>query len=258
MMGDLSVVVHRIINRDDAQKAYCCMTEVPTSWPDALCQCRDWVAENLGRYVEGYHLQLGDGEVIGHLYYAPSERALFPYQVETGVGILYCDWVQKRYQGMGLGRQLHEAFLDDMDKLGMKGVLVEATDLEGQMNFRHYQRRGFEIIQRDGNRILLYHPLSQKKAKVQRLPSSIPSRRGKPVEILILNGYMCPYEVSTQLLLRSIVREFGDQVILRDVWLTPETLHQYGVAKGVFINGQQKLSGGETEGAIRQAIVEEF
>ena len=220
--------------------------------------CFGWVTENLGRYVDGYHLQLAGGEVIGHLYYAPSDRALFPYEVEIDVGILYCDWVQKRYQGKGLGGQLYEVFIEDMRKGEMKGVLVEATDFEGQMHYRHYQKRGFKIIQEDGNRVLLYFPLRQDKVHVRRLPTNIRSRKGRPVEILVLNGYMCPYEVSTQVLLRSIVREFGDQVVLRDVWLTPETLQEYGVAKGVFINGKQKLKGGETEGAIRQAIVEEF
>ena len=48
---------------------------------------------------------------------------------------------------------------------------------------------------------------------------------------------MCPYEVSTEVLLREVAREFGDQVILREVALTPETLREYGVAKGVFIHG---------------------
>ena len=78
------VTIRRIRDREDAQKAYCCMTEVPTPWPAALCQCRDWVTNNLSRYVEGYHLQKPDGEVIGHLYYANSEQALFPYIVEPG------------------------------------------------------------------------------------------------------------------------------------------------------------------------------
>jgi GNAT superfamily N-acetyltransferase len=257
-MEDLAVVVHRLRNREDAQKAYCCMTEVPTPWPDALCQCRDWVTENLGRYVEGYHLQRSGGEVLGHLYFAPSERALFPYEMEAGISILYCDWVQKRYQGLGLGTQLYEAFLEDMLKAGMKGVLVEATVTDGQMNFQHYQKRGFEIILEGESHHLLYYPLSHKIVNIHRLPSGIQPRQGRPVDVLILNGYMCPYEVSTQLLLRSIVQEYGDDVVLRDIWLTPETLQEYGVAKGVFINGRQKLSGGETEGAIRQAIVEEF
>lgn len=257
-MIDKPVVIRRLSSKEEAQKAYCCMSEVPTPWPDALCQCRDWVTENLGRYVEGYHLQLGGDEVIGHLYYAPSERALFPYEVETEVSILYCDWVQKRFQGKGLGRQLFQSFLDDMRKADKKGVLVEASNSEGQMYYKHYQKRGFEIVQGEGNHVLLYYPIGQEQVQVRHLPSSIRPRKGRPVEILVLNGYMCPYEVSTQLLLRSILSEFGDQVILQDVWLTPETLHKFGVAKGVFINGRQKLSGGETEGAIRQAIVEEF
>ena len=86
----------------------------------------------------------------------------------------------------------------------------------------------------------------------------ITPRKKRPVEILILNGYMCPYEVSTMVKLRSILPEFADRVIVRDVWLTPETLREYGAAKGVFINGRQKLVGGETEAAIRQAIQEEL
>jgi hypothetical protein len=69
---------------------------------------------------------------------------------------------------------------------------------------------------------------------------------------------MCPFEVSTEVILREVAREFGDQVTLREASLTPETLREYGVAKGVFINGRQKLVGGETEEQVRQAIQEEF
>jgi hypothetical protein len=69
---------------------------------------------------------------------------------------------------------------------------------------------------------------------------------------------MCPYEVSSEMLLREVAQEFGDQVTLREVPLTSETLREYGVAKGIFINGRQKLTGGETEEQVRQAILEEF
>jgi hypothetical protein len=46
--------------------------------------------------------------------------------------------------------------------------------------------------------------------------------------------------------------------MLREVTLTPETLPEYGIAKGILINGRQKLGGGETEEAVRQAISEEL
>ena len=84
------------------------------------------------------------------------------------------------------------------------------------------------------------------------------THKGAPVEIVVLNGYLCPFEVSTYLLLRQVAREFGSRVILREVLLTPETLRSYGASRGIFINGRQKLFGGEPEEAIRQAIQEEL
>jgi hypothetical protein len=83
-------------------------------------------------------------------------------------------------------------------------------------------------------------------------------RQGAPVEIVLLNGYLCPFEVSTHLLMRQVAQEFGSQVLLREVTLTRESLQEYGAAYGVFINGRQKLFGGESEAAIRQAIREEL
>src|SRR3990172_9588905 len=165
----METIVQRLQNGEDAQKAFCCMMEVPTPWPEALCQCRDWIARNLGRYVEGYHLALADGGVIGHLYYALSENALFGYDIEPGIGVLYCEWVQRRYQGQGLGAQLYTVFLNEMRQAGVKGLMVEATDLVGQMHYQSYLKRGFQVIGEAGHRKLLYLPLSQAQVNARRL-----------------------------------------------------------------------------------------
>ncbi len=256
MTTQTSVTITRLQTAADAQQAYCCMDAVPTPWPKALCQCRDWVALNLGKYVEGYHLKLDDGQIIGHLYYADTDRALIPYQLEPDVGILYCDWVLKGHQGQGLGTQLFENFVADMEAENIKGLVVEASEVEGQMYFGHYQNRGFETIIDNGSRKLMYKPLSQPQIKVQALPNRIQPSQKTPVEILIMNGYACPFEAATQMLVREIAPEFGDQVQLKEIWLSTETLQEYGVAKGVFINGHPTLAGGETEMSIRHAIIE--
>jgi len=256
MDQQLSVTVTRLQTPADAQQAYCCMMEVSTPWPKALCQCRDWVAANLGKYVEGYHLKHEDNEIIGHLYFAPAERALIPYEIEPGASVLYCDWVQQRYQGRGLGKQLFEAFVTDMRQENVKGLVIEASDIEGQMYFGHYQGRGFETIYESRHRKLMYLPLSQAKISANPLTSRIQPRRGVPVEILVINGYSCPFEVATQMLVREVAPEFGSQVVLQEIWLTPESLQTYGVSRGVFINGRQTLAGGEAEMSIRQAILD--
>jgi ribosomal protein S18 acetylase RimI-like enzyme len=250
--------VKRLKSEDEALDAFCCMSEVPSPWPEALKVCRVWASENLGQHVEGYHLQDADGTSVGQLYFAPSQRALVPYRIEPGVAVMYCEWVQKRYQRRGLGRLLFGEFETDMQAQGFKGILVEATDQEEQMHFRHYLSRGFEIIHEIGHRKLLYMPLNQVRVDARPLEPRIKPRRGVPVEILILTGYLCPFETSTQVLLMDVAQEFGDRVQVRQEPLTKETLQRYGVADGIFINGRQKLTGGVTEEAIRAAIIEEL
>ena len=140
----------------------------------------------------------------------------------------------------------------------LKGVLVEATDIEGQMHFSHYLSRGFEIVNEAGHHKLLYLPIANKQVTFHRRQANLQPRRGLPVEIHLFQGFLCPYQVSTHILVREIALEFGDQVSIQEVWLTSETLDKYGLASGVLINGQPKLAGGETERAVRQAILEEL
>jgi hypothetical protein len=171
---------------------------------------------------------------------------------------MYCEWVQRRYQGQGIGRKLFDAFVSEARAQNFKGIVIEATDLEGQMNYRHYSSRGFSVVQEQEHRKLMYLALNQPSITARPLQPSLTPRRSVPVEVLILSGYLCPLDVSTQMLMLDVAREFGDRVVLRQELLTPETLRRYGVAHGIFINGRQKLTGATTEEAIRQAIVEEM
>ena len=91
---------------------------------------------------------------------------------------------------------------------------------------------------------------------IEPLKEKVPAEGGDKVQILIMHGYPCPFDTSTHVLLREVIQEFADKVHLREVHLTPETLRQYGVTKGIFINGKRKLGGGETELAVRQTILE--
>jgi GNAT superfamily N-acetyltransferase len=251
-------VVKRLENKAETLEAFSCMSEVPTPWPEAVRICRVWASQNLGQYVDGYHVQDMDGTAVGQLYYAPSERALVPYKVEPRVAVMYCEWVQRRYQNQGLGRQLFGTFEAEMREQGYKGILVEGTTREEQMHYQHYVARGFEIIHEEGERRLLYLPLNQRQITVRPLESRIQPRSGVPVEILVLSGYLCPFEMSAQVLVLDVAREFGERVVVRQEPLTPETLERYGVADGIFINGRRKLVGATTEEAIRVAILEEL
>jgi GNAT superfamily N-acetyltransferase len=255
-MGQSNVRVRKLDRPEDAQNAYCCMTEVHTPWPQALFLCREWLQEHLGEHIKGFHLELPDGEVVGHLYYALSQNALVPYEIEQDVGVIYCEWVQRRHQGKGYSRRLFGALLDELKQRNAKGVMVEATTLQGQMHMSHFQVRNFRVLLEQGERRVMYLPLRQEQVSIEPLVENLPAAADDKLQILIIHGYLCPFDTSTHELLREVVQEFADKVHLREVYLTPETLHQYGMAKGIFINGKRKLGGGETELAVRQAILE--
>jgi hypothetical protein len=230
------------------------MVEVPTPWPKALQACRAWITQHLGTLIEGLHLQDGAGSVIGHIYYASSEHALIPYQVEDHVAVVYCEWIQRRHQGKGYLRLLSKTLIRHLKDGGYKGILVLASDDEQCMHYTHFTRRGFRLLHQADPSWLMYYPLNQETVEVQPLELRITPRHGHPIEVVVFTGGFCPYDVSTNLSALQVAREFGDRVILNEVEVTVENLHTYGVINGVFINGRRTLTGGASEEAIRRAI----
>jgi GNAT superfamily N-acetyltransferase len=253
---ELSVV--RLSEANQVEQACPCMVEVPVPWPEALQVCRAWIAQNLGTVVEGLHLQDGAGNVVGHVYYASSERALIPYQIEDHVAVVYCEWVQRRHQGKGYARLLSEALIRHLDDGGYKGILVMATDDEQYMHYTHFVRRGFRLLQQAGSMRLMYYPLRQESVNAQPLEVRIASGHRHPTEVIVFAGGLCPHEVSTSLSTLHVAHEFGDRVVVKEVAATVENLQTYGVISGVFINGRRTLPGGASEEAIRQAINDEL
>ena len=240
----------------DAAGAYPCATEVPRPfWADGLELSRSWFAENLGCCVEGVHVE-EEGRVIGHIYWAPSERALVPYRIEPGVAWLYCEWIQRPYQERGYMRKLFAAFIEHLKGEGYKGVLVGATDYEGYMHHSHFAKRGFRVILEGEGRKVMYLPLAQTSVEVEPLSPNIPVEGRAPVEVLVIGSLFCPVAAAAVLYLRKVAAEFGDNVQVREVPAGPEALARYGTADGIFINGQERFFGPVTEGQVRAAIEE--
>ncbi|MBC7093787.1 GNAT family N-acetyltransferase [Candidatus Bipolaricaulota bacterium] len=244
----------RLISGKEAARAYPCATESPRPfWADGLELSQRWFAENLGKQVEGFHLEEG-GKVIGHIYWAPSERALVPYRAEPGVAWLYCEWVQWAYRGRGCMRALFSTFLEHLKAEGYKGILVGATDYEGYMHHSHFERRGFQTIKGSNGARLMFLPLGQASVKVEPLKAKVACEGIAPVEVLVIGSLFCPVGAAAVLYLRKVAAEFGDQVILKEVPAGLEALASYGVADGIFINGEPRFFGPVTLAQVRATI----
>jgi len=255
------VVLMRIFSLTDPQEAagaYPCATEAPRPfWADGLELSRSWFAESLGKHVEGLHVE-ENGRVIGHIYWAPSERALVPYRTEPGVAWIYCEWIQRSHQERGYMRALFSAFIEHLKDEGYKGVLVGATDYEGYMHHSHFAKRGFRVIREEGGGKLMYLPLSKAEVEVEPLVENIPVEGKAPVEVLVIGSQFCPVGAATVVYLRKVAAELGDKVALVEVPAGPEALARYGVADGIFINGRPSFFGPVTEDEVRAAIHREL
>lgn len=251
--------VYRVENRDQAQAAYPCATESPTPfWADGLSLSREWFAESLGQFVEGFHLEDDTGRVIGHIYWAPSERALVPYRIEEGAAFLYCEWLQHSYRGRGYMRMLFDAFVAFLRREGCKGILVDGTEFEGYMHYRHFARRGFRVIQQGDGGGLMYLPLSQEAVHVETLHPRITREGIAPVEVLIIGSRFCPVGASAVLAVRKVAGELGAGVVVQEVPAGPDALARYGVADGIFVNGKARFFGPVTEEQVRATLQEEL
>ncbi len=247
---------YRVTGAREALRAFPCAEEAPLPfWIDGLPLARNSFAENLGRQIEGIHVEDDTGQVVGHIYWASSDRAVVPYHIEDGVAVVRCESVQVQHQGRGYMRLLFEAFADTLRDEGYKGIVVAGTDIDEYMHHRHFERRGFRPLGIGG---LLYLPLGQEAICVEPLTRRVGYEGTAPVEVLIIGSLFCPVGASAVLTIRRVAKELGDLVQLREVPAGREALSRYGVADGIFINGRAKFFGPVNEEQVRVSICEEL
>jgi len=250
--------VCRVTCNVGSENAYPCATESPQNfWADGLPLSRDWFAENLGEHVEAFHLHDDHGEVVGHIYWAPSNRALVPYDIEDGVACIYCEWVQRGHRGEGGMHMLFEEFVDYLHRRGFKGILVDATTIEGYMHQRHFLKRGFKILREIGDGKLLYYPISQESVWVEPLQPHVTREGTAPVDILVIGSHFCPVGASAVLSLRKVAAELDGLVHVREVDAGRNVIEHYGVADGIYINGKAAFFGPVNEATVRETIRKE-
>ena len=237
---------------------YPCSADYPERfWSNGLPLSREWFRDNLGKQVEAFHLVNDQGNVIGHIYWAASNCALAPYEIEDGVAYVYCEWIQIAHRGDGGMRMLFEEFADYLHRQDYKGILVTATTIDEFMHERHFLKRGFKVLRETENGKLLYYPINQETIHVEPLESHVAREGTAPVEVLVLGSHFCPIAASAVLSLRKVAREQGDAVSLREVVADRHSIEQYGVAEGIYINGKPAFFGPVDEETVRKTIRKE-
>jgi GNAT superfamily N-acetyltransferase len=241
----------------DIGGTYCCMGENPpgVSWADFLPESRKWFKQNFRKHVEGYHL-LDGKRIVGHIYFAPSQKALVPFEVEPNVAFIYCTEILRDHMRKGYGRTMFDYAKDDLRKRGFKGILVDASDFEGYMLHTHFAKQGFKVIMEHKPFKLMYFPLLKEKVEAKLSEFHYEPSKDK-LEITLFRHSFCPVAVYMHNLLKNVGKSFGDKVRLVEIQPTMKTVRQYGTTDPL-INGKVKLLGPASEQDVRKAIQEEL
>lgn len=245
------------VTLSDIGGTYCCVGETPAGapWADFLPQSRKWFRQNLRKHVEGYHL-LDEEKVVGHIYFAPSQRAIAPFEMEPNVAFIYCTEMLNEYMRKGYGRMMFDYAKDDLRKRGFKGILVGASNFEGYMHHSHFTKQGFMVIEDHSPFRLMYFPLLKENVKAKSLKFNYEPSKDR-VEVTLFKNSFCPVAVYMYNLAKSVAKSFGDKVRVVEIQPTVEIVRKYGTTDPL-INGKVKLLGPASEQDVRKAIQEEI
>ncbi|MCW3984842.1 MAG: GNAT family N-acetyltransferase [Candidatus Bathyarchaeota archaeon] len=246
------------VTLDDLETTYCCMNEVPpsVSWPEYLPESRQWFRANLGKHVEGYHL-LDGVKVVGHVYFATSEKALIPFEIEPEVACIYCTEILRDYMHRGYGKMMFDYMKNDLRKEGFKGILIPATEFKEWMHYELFLRHGFKVIKEHSPYKVMYFPLTQESISVKVVKLNYTPSKDKVEVTLFKNHFFCPVGAYMYYLIKKVARSFGDKVKIVEIDTTPETLRKYGT-QDPLINGKIKIFGPASEEEVKKAIQEEL
>lgn len=244
----------RKVDLESVKSAYCCISE-HSSFSEGLPESRQWFKTNLEEHVEGYHL-LDKDKVVGHIYYAPSEKALLYYKMEPGVACVYCTWLNAAYLRKGYGRMMFDRMKDDLRSLSMKGIMVPATDFKEWMHYELFLKQGFQTIKEHPPYRAMYFPLTQGDIDIEELPINCTPSKTK-VEITLFKTLFCPVSPVMYRRIKKVAQSFGDRVKISEFNGTLQNLRKYGTLEPL-INGKIKLYGPASEEDVMKAIEEEI
>ncbi len=241
----------------DLEATYCCMSELPPghSWVEVLPESRELFKTNLGKHVEGYHVLDGD-KVVGHIYYATSEKALLPYKIESRVACIYCTEMLKDYMHKGYGKMMFDYMKNDLKEQGFKGIMIPATDFKEFMHYELFLKQGFKVIKEHKPYKIMYFPLTRERINVKILDLDYKPSKDK-VEVTLFNNFFCPVGAYMYHLVKKVAQSFGDKVKIVEIEGALETVRRYGTLEPL-INGKIKLIGPASEEDVRKAIQEEI
>ncbi|MDH5634284.1 MAG: hypothetical protein OEY30_00505, partial [Candidatus Bathyarchaeota archaeon] len=242
------------VNPGNLESVYSCIPAT-SSFAEGIPESKEWFKTHLGEQVEGYHLLDGDS-VVGQIYFAKSEKALLPYEIEPQVACIYCTNLLTDYLHKGYGRLMFDHMKKDLKNRSVKGIMVPATEFKEWMHYELFLKQGFKQIKEHPPYRVMYFPLTQEHIEVKQLPLNYKPSKDK-VEVTIFRNNFCPVSPFMYNRIKKVAQSFGDRVNLVEIDGTLENMKRYGTLEPL-VNGKNKLYGPAAEEDIMNMIEDEI
>ena len=225
--------------------SYLCLWGISRQQKEAMKEHMDkrlkWIEEMMPKGLE-IIVALGPRKSKkGLIEYLPIEVA--PEPVEGGNSLfINCIWVLSRHSKAGIGKGLMQHFLEKARKVGGATVLAyEGDKWFGYFDYMpasFFKGFGFKEVSRDGTRVLLHLDMGAHGLPMLVSPKKrVIGEKGKMVMDVFCNR-QCPWCGWMVEQIKRNMQKCSDvtlNVINTD---RRDVIEQFGVARGVFINGE--------------------
>lgn len=244
--------------KEDMERSYPCACE---PWgifgPEALAASRAWLKGCLGTRYESFQAADDEGNVVGEILWAWSEKSLSFLRTEPQVAIISCVWVKSQNQGRGVWKGMLRALSDDLVAQGAKGIMVAATDYEGYMHRDYFRKAGFRVLGEREGTVVMFYPLGAETVEYGFTEEHVPPGPDDKVAVHIFRNLLCPIAAELLTRIERIAKEFSDRVQVIKMESSREALERHGAARGPYINGKPSFLLPKDNDVIRKLLKEE-
>jgi GNAT superfamily N-acetyltransferase len=179
---------------------------------------------------------------IGLLEYVPIEYALEPINGENSL-FINCMWILPPFWLKGVGKALIDSFIERAKQYGGASVIAYDEDRWFGTSIKYmpssfFKRFGFQEVDKDGSRILLFLDLGSSDTPQFILPSAEALPNYKKLNLDIFYNRQCPW---SNFMINTIKLEVEAHPNIQINLINtddPKLIKKMGVSRGVFLNGK--------------------
>jgi GNAT superfamily N-acetyltransferase len=187
-------------------------------------------------------LAVNDQVPMGLLEFIPIKDAPEPVQGKRSL-FINCMWILPPFWNIGIGKALLESFIEKAKQVGSASLIAYEGDKWfgtsiSYMPSSYFKRYGFQEVDRDGSRLLLYLDLGASNPPKFLSQRSINLNKFKKINLDLFFNSQCPwarYMINT---VRGGIKKYNNININYVNTDNNEIIKNFGISRGVYLNGK--------------------